>query len=64
MIPVIMFLMTLTNERQEDDPLTRIHDDVDEKDGDRLGTRVAAVLEMMIIRNMRMTFRSIKSNHL
>ena len=61
MIPVIIFLMTLRDERQEDDPLTRIHDDVDEKDGDRRGTRVAAIHEMMIIRNMQIPFRSIES---
>ena len=54
-ITIIVFQRTLRGDWQEDDPMMRNHEDVDdERDGDRRGTTlVDAVHEMMIIRNMQ-----------
>ena len=55
MITIIVFQRTSRGNWQEDDPVMKVHDDGDgERDGDRRGiTLVAAVHEMMIIRNMQ-----------
>jgi hypothetical protein len=58
-IAIIIFQRTSRGNWQEDDPVVKDHDDGDgERDGDRRGTTlVAAVHEMMIIRNKYHTSR-------
>ena len=55
MIAITVFQRTSRGNWQEDDPVMKDHEDGDGvRDGDRRGTTlVAAVYEMMIIRNMQ-----------
>ena len=60
MIAIVVFQRTSRGDWQEDDPVIEDHEDGDphdgERDGDRRGaTLVAAVHEMMIIRNMQVS---------